>query len=715
MLFSKGITSSEILTEKALEDETIKQLKALNYEEVTIKTQADLKQNFKQQFLKYNLDNKIDQNLTDCQQLDKDWFDDLMAEIARTRKVKDVLDTYRILRTNHAVKSRKPKQIFLLKLFDQKDWCKNFFQVARQVPISDSENNFRYDLVLLINGLPLVLLELKKRGNKLKEARQQIKKYAETFQILYRYIEILIVSNGTDTEYFANQPNFKSNIVYHQWANNINCTPITELGEFVNSFLTPCRLAKIIARYIFIHEQKKLLLIMYPHQIYAVESLLKLAEGSNNNGYIQHTTGSGKTFTAFALCDLLQREGEGHQVFFLTDRKELDLQSFEEFDSFKKDSVVKIEKTFDLALYFKNPTTGKIVATSIHKMNRLINKSSNQNLSEKFEGKIFFIIDECHRTQSGEMHNNLKKNFPQARFFGFTGTPIFPEETSNNEKSTTELFGERKHSYTMYQALTAKNKCILPFCIRYVPFFSNKEETEKVQWIIDHHRQISQNKNYNALLVTQNIEHLLKYYRLFKDRKNSHSFKIAAIFSSNKNLRESSNFSDDKNLEKLESIIKEYNEEYKQNATSDNYHQLILKDMKDFNNIDILIVVKMFLTGFDSPFCNTLYVDRFLQKHELFQAFSRTIRKHNKEKTSGNIICFQTTEKEVDKSLNLFAVDEKSKDWKAKLLTPTLEEKKAKLNEAIKKLKTITATPKKVDDIIGNLDQEKNFHRLFIR
>ncbi|AYJ01378.1 hypothetical protein CWO85_02600 [Candidatus Phytoplasma ziziphi] len=309
-----------MLYEKKLEDKAFQKLISLGYEEVIIKNREDLTKNFQNQFLKYNLDNQIDSNFTNINQLHKNWFDDLEYILFNDNKIKNVLDTFEPLREKHNVKMRDSKKGFLLELFNKKDWCKNLFQVARQVVMEDlqnNQNNARYDLVLFINGLPLVLIELKKQWQGLKEAFNQIKDYSSNFQSLFRYIEILIISDGNETEYFANQPQEKSNLLNRyrfQWT-NFDYQYMNNLIVFIDDFLKPCRLAQIIARYIFSHEDKKSLLIMRPHQIHATETLLKLAEDTGNNGYIWHTTGSGKTFTSFALCDILQSTTNA-QVFF---------------------------------------------------------------------------------------------------------------------------------------------------------------------------------------------------------------------------------------------------------------------------------------------------------------------------------------------------------------------------------------------------------------
>ncbi|AYJ01377.1 hypothetical protein CWO85_02595 [Candidatus Phytoplasma ziziphi] len=352
----------------------------------------------------------------------------------------------------------------------------------------------------------------------------------------------------------------------------------------------------------------------------------------------------------------------------------------------------------------------------IHKMYKLTQMSQNRKLLEKWRQKnIFFIIDECHRTQSGSMHNTLKNTFPEARFFGFTGTPLFKDHILKNEKSTEELFGgDYKHSYTMYNALkeTTNCKCILPFCIRYLPK-KYKDLDSKVQYILDNHNDISQNRKYNAILIAQDIKHLLKYYELFqkklKEDPNLHSFKIAAIFSNNIDLKENSNQEQSISEKQLDKIIKEYD------PSSDikNYHQIILKDMKE-NKINILIVVRMFLTGFDSPLLNALYVDRPLQKHELFQAFSRTIRKDNDRfKPYGNIYCFQTTKEDVDDSLKIFASNGHN-DKDNIIVKKSYTEAKEEYNRTSEDFRQFAPDPQTVNqEIIGYSKKENEYLKKF--
>ncbi|MGL9687393.1 MAG: DEAD/DEAH box helicase family protein [Candidatus Phytoplasma sp. TWB_XP] len=332
-------------------------------------------------------------------------------------------------------------------------------------------------------------MELKAPSVNLKEADFQIQGYSNSFQKLLNYIEILVISNKVDTEYYANQSKSENHSLSNlrfTWANSENKI-INKFSTFVKEFLTPCRLAQIISRYIILHEEKQRLLIMCPHQIHALENLITRATTTGNNGgYVWHTTGSGKTLTAFAFCRALNNVGNS-QVFFVTDRKELDHQTFEEFNSFQKDIVTKMDNTEELVKNIKQDSN-KIISISINKLNIAVKNSKNKELILKLQDKkVYFIIDECHRTQSGNMHATLKNTFPNAQFFGFTGTPLKEENTPPGGKTTQNLFEKCLHFYAMDDAL--KDDCVLKF---YVQFPS-----QKVKEIKDAHS----NKRKNALLL----------------------------------------------------------------------------------------------------------------------------------------------------------------------------------------------------------------------
>lgn len=555
---------------------------------------------------------------------------------------------------------------------------KNHFQVSNQITVVGKYVN-RYDVTLLCNGLPIIQIELKRSGVDIKEAINQIDRYrVHSYKGLFHYVQMFIVSNSVETRYFSNTDDkriMKSLTFY--WTNEAN-KRINKLDEFSESFLDKARLTKMIDKYMIIKDSEKIIMAMRPYQIYATEAILNKALYSNKGGYVWHTTGSGKTLTSWKTAMLLSKEPSIKKVFFLVDRADLDDQTMREFNSFEEGCVDATDKTFVLAKQIKDPNR-KFIISTIQKMAIAVKTDRYQKDLEAYRNeKVIFIIDECHRSQFGKMHNDVKKFFEKAQYFGFTGTPRFVENKSQDGRTTEDIFGERLHSYMIKEAIFDRN--VLGFNIEYISTYRGQydvEDTDLVEaidrqevlesdervslvanHIIDHHTtktRISGNK-YTAIFATSSIPMLVKYYDEFK--KIKHNLKIAAVFSygANEDLDEK----DEHSRDQLERIIADYNAMFDTNFSTETFSAYD-KDvqrrlqLKKIPEIDLLIVVNMHLTGFDSKPLNTLYVDKNLEWHGLLQAFSRTNRVEKETKQFGNIVCYRNLKKATDNALRLFS------------------------------------------------------------
>ncbi len=438
-------------------------------------------------------------------------------------------------------------------------WCQNQFQVTHQVTIEGKYKN-RYDVTILINGLPLVQIELKRRGLELKEAFNQVNRYQRhSFgynSALFQYIQIFVISNGVNTKYYANNRNqsFKQTFF---WTDKDNKRLTNILNGFANEFLEPCHLSKMICKYIVLNETYKIPMVLRPYQYYAVEALIDRVKNSNKNGYIWHTTGSGKTLTSFKASQILTKLSNIKKVVFVVDRKDLDYQTIKEFDSFKKDCVDSTDNTKQLVNQFDDDDT-KLIVTTIQKLNTAISKKYHfAKMSKLKDEKIIFIFDECHRSQFGETHKKIKSFFNNIQMFGFTGTPIFADNAIRNERgkrTTKELFDECLHKYVITDAIRDEN--VLKFSVEYVGRYKRKETATEIDievedidkkelmespkrlekiadYILAHHNRKTHNREYTAMFCVSSIETLIKYYEIFKARKaeGKHDLRIATIFS----------------------------------------------------------------------------------------------------------------------------------------------------------------------------------------
>ena len=688
-------------SESKLEDRMIDQLKKQGYQYVEINDVNELEKNFREQV---NLHNRGELNYKDLS--DKE-FERLMVKISG----KGIFQSAKELRQKQDIQ-RDDGSIVYLELFNTKDWCRNNFQVTHQTTVEGKYTN-RYDVTILINGLPLVQIELKRRGIDMKEAFNQIKRYKRhSYFGLYKFIQLFIISNGVDTKYFANGDQ-ELNYGFTFYWTDVNNERITNLEQFCVFFLDRCHIGKMIARYMIINETEKMLMVMRPYQVYAVENIVSRALDTNNNGYIWHTTGSGKTITSFKTSQILSLEPSINQVFFLVDRKDLDKQTLDEFNKFDPGCVDMTNQTDKLIQQIKD-STKPLIITTIQKMANACSNPKYASVMEKYKDlKTIFIIDECHRSQFGDMHRQISKTFSKAQYFGFTGTPRFKENPSQDGRSTADIFEKCLHTYLIKDAIKDEN--VLGFSVDYMKFVEWNGKTEEdlmvegidtdevfmaddrvrliAQDIINHHNTKTHNKKYNALFTVSSIPLLIKYYDMFKSL--NHDLKIGAIFTYGAN--EDLDKNPEHSREALDRIIADYNKMYKSNFSShtfDSYFRDICKKIKN-TEIDIVIVVNMLLTGFDAKRLNTLYVDKPLKYHDLIQAFSRTNRVETDTKPFGNIVCYRTTKARVDEAVKLFS----QTDSIDTVIMKPYEEYLSKFNEAVKKLLDITPVVESVDSL----------------
>jgi len=448
--------------EQILEDNLVQQLKELGYEYIQIKDEAGLLENLKAQLEKHN-------NIT----LTQNEFEKVLNHLNKG----NVFERSKILRDKMQLTKDNGESIYL-EFIQQEHWCQNRFQVTRQVTIVGSYKN-RYDVTLLVNGIPLVQIELKRRGLELKEAFHQINRYQRhsfwSAYGLFQYVQMFVISNGVNTKYFANNrhQDFKQTFYWTDKENKL----ITNLTDFAQAFLEPCHMSKMVTKYIVLNESRKIPMVLRPYQFYAVEAIVDRVKNSRNNGYIWHTTGSGKTLTSFKTSQVLIDLPKVYKVVFVVDRKDLDFHTQKEFDAFSRGSVDSTDDTKMLVRQFTDDT--RLIVTTIQKLNNAIRgKRYLEQMETQRNKRIIFIFDECHRTQFGETHNRIKKFFTIAQMFGFTGTPIFVENAVKNERgkhTTKDLFHECLHKYVITDAIRDEN--VLKFSIEYIGRYREKNDS----------------------------------------------------------------------------------------------------------------------------------------------------------------------------------------------------------------------------------------------
>ncbi|UKJ07923.1 type I restriction endonuclease subunit R [Solitalea lacus] len=721
--------------EQELEDNLVKQLVALGHRFVAINDEAALLANLKSQLEKHN-------NTT----LSANEFEKVVNHLNKG----NVFERAKVLRDKMQFTKDNAETAYI-EFINQEHWCKNEFQVTQQVSMEGPYKN-RYDVTILINGLPLVQIELKRRGLELKEAFNQVNRYHRhsfgTSNGLFQFVQLFVISNGVNTKYYANN-RFQSFKQTFYWSDHFNKN-ITQLEEFSKVFLEPCHVAKMITKYIVLNETEKILMILRPYQYYATEALIDRVKNSTKNGYIWHTTGSGKTLTSFKASQILMHLPQVHKVVFVVDRKDLDYQTTKEFNSFSKGSIDGTDDTHALVKQFSDST--KLIVTTIQKLNSAISKQRFLERMEKLQEKrIVFIFDECHRSQFGDTHTRIKSFFNNHQLFGFTGTPIFAENAVANEKgkrTTKELFDECLHKYVITDAIKDEN--VLKFSVEYVGRYREKEgsqteidiEVEDIDtqellespqrlgkiadYIIAQHPRKTHSKEFTAMFCVSSVDTLIKYYDIFKSKKDNgeHSLKIATIFSYgvNEDDKDATGFIPEfefmaaepqalyqlntHSRDKLEAYIGDYNKLFntkfstKDSQSFYNYYNDIAKRVKE-RQIDVLLVVNMFLTGFDSKTLNTLYVDKNLKYHGLIQAFSRTNRILNEQKSQGNIVCFRNLKRATDDAIALFS----NKDAKDIILMEPYEDYVTKFNQAFDALIKIAPTVNSVDDLASEVEE----------
>lgn len=701
--------------ELALENDVIKQLESQGYERIILRNHEQLVENFRQILNERNKENLKNRPLSDTE------FARLMTDISD----KSVFDSAMQLRDSYTLERDDESKVYLYFL-DIEHWCQNKFQVTNQVTVDD-KYKARYDVTLLINGLPLVQIELKRSGIAISQAFNQIERYRKhNYRGLFRFIQLFVVSNKKETRYYANSDKeiFKSLMFY--WSDKDN-RRINNLKEFIQEFLDRCRIAKMISRYMITNETDKLLMALRPYQVYAVEALLNRATETNNNGYIWHTTGSGKTLTSFKTSQILSKDPSIKKVIFLVDRKDLDSQTLAEFNKFQMDSVDLTDNTHKLLKQLDDPFQ-KLIVTTIQKMANAV--KSGANIMDKYQqDKVIFIIDECHRTQFGEMHRLIRQHFKQAQYFGFTGTPRFEENASQDGRATADIFEKCLHTYLIKDAIRDGN--VLGFSVEYISTFANAihdmDESyvssidENELWMADdrlnmiakhlvaNHHKKTRNQMYTSILTVQSIPMAIKYYKIFKQLKDAgqHHLNVSTIFTYAANEDTQEQIDKVHTKEELEQVMCDYNQMFDKNFsldTFDGFFNDISKRVKQGNpaeRLDILIVVDMFLTGFDSKKLNTLYVDRNLKYHGLIQAYSRTNRVEKETKPYGNIVCYRNLKDNTDKAIELFS---QTNDTDT-VLSPSFDVLLSDFKHVLTQLLNVVPTPDDVDNLEREDDQ----------
>ncbi|MCE5990592.1 type I restriction endonuclease subunit R [Pseudomonas sp. KCA11] len=696
-------------TETQIERDLISKLEDLKYSyRPDIRDRAALERNFRQHFEALN---RV--HLTDSE----------FARLLDSIVTPDVFSAAKLLREKNSFERDDGTPLYYT-LVNIKDWCKNNFEVVNQLSINTDYSHHRYDVILLINGVPVVQIELKTLGISPRRAMQQIVDYKNDTgngytKTLLCFLQLFIVSNRSDTWYFANNNSrhFSFNaderfLPLYQFAAEDN-RKITHLDSFADAFLVKCTLGEMLSRYMVLVASEQKLLIMRPYQIYAVKAIAECIHQRCGNGYIWHTTGSGKTLTSFKASTLLKDNPEIDKCLFVVDRKDLDRQTREEFNKFQDGCVEENTNTETLVRrLISDDYTDKVIVTTIQKLGLALDGSNKKNYKERLEPlrnqRMVFIFDECHRSQFGENHKAIKEFFPNAQLFGFTGTPIFEDNASSQQiegqqaslKTTADIFQQQLHAYTITHAIEDRN--VLRFHVDYYKPDGKLDGKKSpipgkplakraiVEAILAKHDAATNGRKFNAVLATASINDAIEYYALFKtvqaeklaEPTGFQVLNIACVFSppaeGNKDVQQiqedlpqekaDNEQAPDEKKAALKAIIGDYNSKYGSNhsiSEFDLYYQDVQKRIKDqqwpntdlphAQKIDITIVVDMLLTGFDSKFLNTLYVDKKLKYHGLIQAFSRTNRVLNDTKPYGNILDFRQQQDAVDTAIGLFS------------------------------------------------------------
>jgi type I restriction enzyme R subunit len=742
--------------EGELENKLIEALVKMGYKYVAIKDEAALVANLKKQLEKHN--NVV---LSDKE----------FAQVLNHLNKGNIWDKAKILRDKMQLTKEDGKSVYI-EFLNTEGWCQNEFQVTNQVTVEGSYKN-RYDVTILINGLPLAQIELKRRGLQLKEAFNQTNRYQRhsynANEALFQYIQIFVISNGVNTKYYSNNAKQHFNQTFF-WSDQENKL-VTDLFAFTDVFLEPCHLSKMITRYVVLAEEKKILMVLRPYQYFAVETIIDRVKnspsvGPTKNGYIWHTTGSGKTLTSFKASQVLMNQPGVHKVVFVVDRKDLDYHTTKEFNSFSDGSVDGTDNTNKLVQQFTDDT--KLIVTTIQKLHNAISKKQYlARMDRQKDKRIVFIFDECHRTQFGKTHGAIKGFFTNNQMFGFTGTPIFKDNAASYDglkRTTKDLFEECLHKYVITDAIKDNN--VLKFSVEYVGKYKQKTGSDPAagdpdskneidinveaidskellesdiridkisDYIIENHDRKTHSKAFTAMFCVSSIDMLTKYYENLAKKKadGKHRLRIATIFSyaTNEEDKDANGMFDFEEMdtvdfnrvaepseqyktvnihsrEKLDSYIADYNKMFgTKHSTKDSqafytyYNEISSRVRK--REVDILLVVNMFLTGFDSPTLSTLYVDKNLKHHGLIQAFSRTNRILDEKKSHGNIVCFRNLKAATDDAITLFS----NKNAIEEIILKPYKEYIARFNQVYKDLLTVVPTISSVDDLPSEVEQ----------
>lgn len=731
-------------TEAQLESDLIERLVARGWSRVMIADETALLANLKTELEAHN-----GVTLTD-------------AEFARVLHHLDrgnVFERAKTLRDRYDL-TREDGTRFYIEFMNTREWCQNRYQVASQIAQEGSYQN-RYDVTLLVNGLPLIQIELKRRGLEIKEAFNQVNRYHRHSYTagrgLFQYVQLFVISNGVNTRYYANnrKQSFKQTFTW----SDVNNVAINTLSEFSETFLDKCHVSKMIAKYTVLHEGDRQLMVLRPYQYYAVEAMVDRVKNSIHGGYIWHTTGSGKTLTSFKASQILTEMPEVDKVVFVVDRADLDYQTTREFNAYSDGSVDGTHNTHKLVRQFTDPT--RLIVTTIQKLNAAISKQHFLEQMEPLSGKrIVFIFDECHRSQFGDTHKRITSFFTNYQMFGFTGTPIFKDNANKSEavaRTTKDLFGECLHRYVITDAIRDQN--VLRFSVEYWgklrrrdgslidekvagidtrEFFENPDRIESVvDWIVANHGRKTHSRDFTAIMAVGSVDALIQYYEAFARKKAAglHDLRVATIFTygTNEDDRDANGLISEPEFDiardtpvnahsrdKLDRFIADYNAMYgtsfstKDSLSFYSYYKDIAKrikerereNAKDADRVDILLVVAMFLTGFDAKKVNTLYVDKNLKQHGLIQAYSRTNRILNEVKSQGNIVAFRNLKSATDEAIALFA----DKGANETILIDPYESYVARFNEAAATLRILTPTVDAVDAL-----QDENAKLAFVR
>ena len=754
-----------IIKETQIEDRLIAKLTDLKYTyRSDIRDRDSLEKNFREKFQALNRVNLTDSEFTRLR--DEVINSDVFASSKRLREI----NTF----------TREDGTPLHYTLVNIKDWCKNEFEVINQLRINTQNSSHRYDVILLINGIPVVQIELKSLEVSPRRAMQQIVDYKSDpgngyTNSLLCFMQLFIVTNRSNTYYFANNnpSHFSFNadeqfLPIYQLASEDN-KKITHLDDFSSTFLSKCTLSQMISKYMVLVASEQKLLVMRPYQIYAVKAIVDCIHQNRGNGYVWHTTGSGKTLTSFKASTLLKDNPDIEKCLFVVDRKDLDRQTREEFNKFQEGCVEENTNTETLVRrMLSDDRANKVIVTTIQKLGIILDENSKYNKQKSDKGiltfkqrleplqnkRMVFIFDECHRSQFGDNHEAIKNFFPNAQLFGFTGTPIFDDNAiykqingnTGSYKTTKDIFQKQLHAYTITHAIDDRN--VLRFHIDYfkpeqnIAIGSTQHKAAVANAVLKKHDAATHSKRFNALLATASINDAIEYYGIFKDIQTKRikedetyiPLNIACVFSppaeGNKDVqqlqedlqqeKEDNKVAPEEKKKALQAIVTDYNKQYGSNHSInefDLYYQDVQQRIKfqkftnaDYphkNKIDLVIVVDMLLTGFDSKYLNTLYVDKNLKYHGLIQAFSRTNRVLNDTKPYGNILDFRQQQDEVDKAIALFSGEDTGRAKEIWLVDPApkvIEKYKKAVAEMDKWMqdKNLVNEPQEVYNIRGD-------------